>query len=186
MTKSELRKNYRNKRKLLNSDSIANHSLEISNRLLSLPIWNFSFYHIFLSITKNCEIDTSYIITILQGNDKNIIIPKIISGNELENYLLTDSTLLKPNKLNIPEPIGGIEINENKIDVVFVPLLAYDKNGNRVGYGKGYYDSFLVKCRPDVIKVGLSFFEPEKAIKDINEHDIPLNYCVTPNTIYKF
>ena len=186
MTKSELRKNYRNKRKLLNSDSIANNSLEISNRLLRLPIWDFSFYHIFLSITKNYEIDTSYIITILQGKDKNTIIPKTVPGNQLENYLLTDSTLLKPNKLNIPEPIDGIEIHENKIDVVFVPLLAYDKKGNRVGYGKGYYDSFLVKCRSDVIKVGLSFFEPEKAIEDISEHDVPLDYCVTPNTIYKF
>lgn len=186
MLKKELRLKYRNKRGLLNSDSILNQSLEISNRLLKLPIWNFCFYHIFLSITENKEIDTSYVITVLQGKDKNIVIPKIKLANQLDNYLLTDNTVLKLNGLNIPEPLDGIQIDEKKIDVVFVPLLAYDKKGYRVGYGKGYYDSFLTKCRPDVIKVGLSFFEPEELIEDIEAHDIPLNYCVTPGKAYTF
>ncbi|MDT0606512.1 5-formyltetrahydrofolate cyclo-ligase [Croceitalea rosinachiae] len=186
MLKKELRLHYKSKRALLNSDTIANQSLEISNRMLSLPIWNFSFYHTFLSIKENQEVDSSPLITILQGKDKNIVVPKTISANRLENYLLTDSTLLKPNKLNIPEPVDGIKIEDNKIDVVFIPLLAYDKNGNRVGYGKGYYDSFLAKCRKDVTRVGLSFFEPEEEIKDVGEHDIPLDYCVAPDNIYKF
>lgn len=186
MIKSELRLNYKNKRDLLNSDLIVDYSLEISNRILKLPIWNFSFYHTFLSITQNKEVDTSYIITVLQGKDKNIVIPKTVSGNRLENYLLTDSTTLRLNSLKIPEPVDGIEIEEDKIDVVFVPLLAYDEKGNRVGYGKGYYDSFLSKCRPDVIKIGLSFFEAEKEIEDVSEHDMALDYCVTPKKTYKF
>jgi 5-formyltetrahydrofolate cyclo-ligase len=65
-------------------------------------------------------------------------------------------------------------------------LLAFDTRGYRVGYGKGYYDRFLTECRPDVIKVGLSFFEPEKQIDDINRFDIPLNYCVTPQQVFQF
>jgi len=72
------------------------------------------------------------------------------------------------------------------MEVVFIPLLAYDKNGNRVGYGKGFYDKFLAECNPNTIKIGLSFFEPEELISDINTSDVQLNYCVTPNKTFKF
>ena len=72
------------------------------------------------------------------------------------------------------------------IDVVFVPLLAFDTNGNRVGYGKGFYDKFLSQCQPETIKIGLSFFEAEEEIADVYQDDIRLDYCVTPNKIYDF
>ncbi|MDP2160837.1 MAG: 5-formyltetrahydrofolate cyclo-ligase, partial [Flavobacterium sp.] len=90
------------------------------------------------------------------------------------------------NDYGIPEPVDGLEVPVAKIDVVFVPLLAYDKNGHRVGYGKGFYDRFLSECKPTTIKIGLSFFEPEDLIEDVFESDIQLNYCITPQTIYIF
>ena len=139
-----------------------------------------------MSITESNEVDTSSIITLLHGKDKNIIVPKTLPNNELENYLLTDSTLFRKNNWNIPEPVDGILINEKQIDVVFIPLLAFDKKGNRVGYGKGFYDNFLQKCDKKVLKIGLSLFEPEEEITDIEEHDIPLDFCVTPTQIYEF
>ena len=74
----------------------------------------------------------------------------------------------------------------SKIDVVFVPLLAFDKNGHRIGYGKGYYDKFLSSCKPDIIKIGLSFYEAEEAFQDVYPSDIPLDYCVTPKKVYRF
>jgi len=104
----------------------------------------------------------------------------------MSHFLLTDNTVLKKSLYGIPEPVDGIEIAPNKIDVVFIPLLAFDNVGNRVGYGKGFYDQFLSECKPDVIKIGLSFFEPESFIEDINKNDIPLNYCVTPNKVFSF
>jgi len=70
--------------------------------------------------------------------------------------------------------------------VVFVPLLAFDKSGNRVGYGKGFYDNFLAKCNPETLKIGLSFFEIEEEILDINPKDIRLNLCITPQKTYNF
>ena len=104
----------------------------------------------------------------------------------LKNYLLTDSTIIKPNHWNIPEPLDGIEIENSKIEVVFVPLLCFDKKGHRVGYGKGYYDNFLCDCNPEIIKIGLSLFEVEHNIEDVYQGDIPLNFCVTPELIYSF
>ena len=67
-----------------------------------------------------------------------------------------------------------------------MPLIIADKFGNRVGYGKGYYDRFLKKCDKEIIKVGLCFFDVIEKIVDITVNDIKLNYCVTPNKIIKF
>ena len=121
----------------------------------------------------------------MQGKDKNIVLPKV-SGQQLNHYLLTDNTKLKKSKWNIPEPIDGIEILPEKLDVVFVPLLAFDEMGNRVGYGKGFYDNFLADCRPETLKVGISLFAPIKKITDVFETDVPLDYCVTPEQNYSF
>jgi 5-formyltetrahydrofolate cyclo-ligase len=82
--------------------------------------------------------------------------------------------------------VDGLEVPISKIDVVFVPLLAFDTKGNRAGYGKGFYDNFLSKCKPEVIKVGLSFFEPEDLIADCDHNDVRLDFCVTPLKIYGF
>jgi 5-formyltetrahydrofolate cyclo-ligase len=76
---------------------------------------------------------------------------------DLSHILLTDATPIKPNSYGIPEPTGGIAVSPATIEVVFVPLLAYDINGNRIGYGKGYYDRFLAQCDPKCNFIGLSF-----------------------------
>ena len=187
VTKDELRKKYRNLRKELTEDVINNLSLDIANKLLSLEIWNYEFYHVFLSIANLKEINTDFILSILSGKDKNIVISKSdFETRTLQNFLLTDGTKIKLNKYNIPEPIDGIEINNSKIEVVFVPLLACDKKGNRIGYGKGFYDTFLANCKPETLKIGLSFYEVEEAVFSILESDIALDYCVTPQNIYTF
>ena len=187
MKKSELRKVYKAKRSKLLNESIEEKSLAIANQLLTLNIWDKSFYHIFLTIAEHKEINTDYILNILAGKDKHTVISKSnFDTINLDNYLLTDSTRIKPNHWGIPEPLDGIKIEHSKIDLVFVPLLCFDKKGHRVGYGKGFYDNFLNDCNPKTIKIGLSLFEVEEDIDDIYEGDIPLDYCVTPNLIYQF
>lgn len=187
MTKSELRKKYKSLRKNLTLNQIDDLSIAIANQTLKLPIWEHFFYHIFLSIEEHKEVNTDYILNILAGKDKNIVISKSdFKTTTLINFLLTDSTVIKKNHWNIPEPVDGIEIDNKKLDVVFVPLLAFDKQGNRVGYGKGFYDNFLSSCKPETIKIGLSFFETENEIIDIFEGDIKLDYCVTPEKVYEF
>lgn len=185
--KNKLRQKYSALRDNLSENQIEEKSLEIANKLLELPIWNYNFYHVFLSISEKKEIDTEPLLHILQGKDKNVVLSKSnFTTRELTNYLLTDTTVIKKNEWNIPEPVDGIEIPASKIDVVFVPLLAFDKAGHRVGYGKGFYDIFLSSCRKDVIKIGLSLFEPEDEIPGLLNSDIPMNYCITPNKTYFF
>jgi len=187
MTKAELRKTYKLKRQELSIESIEDLSLQVANKLLTLPIWDYSFYHLFLSIKEQKEINTDYILNILSGKDKNIVVSKSdFSTGKMDHFLLTDNTIIKKNTYNIPEPIDGIEIPSQKIEVVFVPLLAFDEEGHRVGYGKGFYDRFLAECKPKTLKIGLSFFEAETKIKDVFDSDIALDYCVTPKQVYTF
>lgn len=187
MNKNALRQKYKSLRTLLDEKAVESKSLAIANRLLSLPIWEFTYYHVFLSIKKQKEVDTEFLLHILHGKDKNIIVSKSdFITHSLKNYLLTDSTLLKTNKYNIPEPVDGVPIMADQIEVVFVPLLAFDANGNRIGYGRGFYDRFLSACNDNVVKVGLSFYEAEQALIDIENTDVKLDYCVTPNKTYVF
>ena len=186
MRKKELRLTYRNKRNLLASSTADDFSLEIANRTLQMPIWDFTFYHIFLSIDKNKEVNTEPLLSIIQGKDKNVVVPKIFPDKVLKNFLLTDGTPIKENSLGIPEPLGGIEVSADQLEVVFIPLLAFDLKGHRVGYGGGYYDILLEKCPPRTLKIGLSFFEAVNKIDDVNGNDVPLDYCITPKRIYEF
>ena len=157
MLKKEIRAVFKSKRGSISSKIHEDLSVEIANQCLKLDIWNFTNYHIFLPIKKNKEINTKHIIQIIQGRDKNVILPKIESDLYIKNYLLTDSTLLITNSLGISEPQNGLQVNVSELDVIFLPLLAFDKFGNRVGYGKGYYDKMLSECSENSIKVGLSF-----------------------------
>ncbi|KGK31102.1 5-formyltetrahydrofolate cyclo-ligase [Cellulophaga sp. E6(2014)] len=186
MIKKDLRLTYTSRREKLSPDELIDSSISIANNLLQLPIWNKNNYHLYLSISEKKEIDTSFILSILQGKDKNVILSKMLDSHTLQHYLLTDNTLIKKNKWNVPEPVDGIEIPTKSIDVVFIPLLAFDALGNRVGYGKGYYDKFLADCNENCLKVGLSFFEAADTITDILATDIKLDYCVTPNKTYTF
>lgn len=187
MLKKELRLKYKNDRKKLTFDEIQLMSLEIANNCLGLPVWEKTYFHLFLPIEAQSEINTEYLLQILAGRDKETIISKAdFETRHMTHFLLTDNTKIRKNAYGIPEPEDGLEVPTAKIDVVFVPLLAYDKTGHRVGYGKGFYDTFLSACKPDVIKVGLSYFDPEDSITDIAENDIRLNFCVTPDGIFEF
>ena len=187
MNKKELRTKYKALRQELTSDEIEDKSIAIANRMLQLSIWENTYFHLFLTIKDQKEVETEFILQILAGKDKEIVMSKSnFETLEMTNYLVTDNTKFQKNKYNIYEPIDGLEVPTSKIDVVFVPLLAFDTKGNRVGYGKGFYDKFLSKCNEEVIKVGLSFYTPEKTIEDVFETDIRLDYCVTPTTNYVF
>lgn len=186
--KSELRNTYSLKRKNLSDYQINKRSILISKKLLDIPIWDKEFYHIFLTSKKNNEIETKFILSMLAQKNKKVVVPRLIDLNNLEHILLTQQTILKENSYGIPEPqkYNDKIIFPQELDVIIVPLYVFDLNGNRVGYGKGYYDRFLKNCRDDVIKIGISLFEPVKSISGISRNDIALNYAITSNSIFNF
>lgn len=111
--------------------------------------------------------------------------PKI-EGENLHAIGIDEGATFMPNKYGIEEPVGGSLIGVSDLDLIFVPLLAFDKKGYRVGYGKGYYDRFLGEAANNILKIGFSFFTAEDSIDDINEFDIPMDICITPFQTYHF
>ncbi|MDC7995120.1 5-formyltetrahydrofolate cyclo-ligase [Altibacter sp. HG106] len=186
MDKIEIRKHYKARRAALSEDSCEDQSLLIANKTLQLPIWEKTYFHLFLSMPTQKEVNTEYLLHILQGKDKSVVLSKSdFTHLEMQHYLLQEHTKITVSSFGIPEPQDGITIAPNLLDVVFVPLLAFDASGHRLGYGKGFYDRFLAQCRTDCLRVGLSYFEAEATLPH-EATDIPLHFCVTPKKIYRF
>jgi len=98
MSKSALRKKYKALRNELTAEQLDDFSIAIANRLLKLPIWEKRYYHLFLTIAEQKEIDTEFILNILAGKDKDIILSKSnFEDHSLTHFLLTDNTILKKN-----------------------------------------------------------------------------------------
>ena len=174
-------------KEILSENDISEITMAIANKIISLPIWDKNYFHVFIPIVELNEIDTELILHVLSGKDKEIIVSATdFETRKMTHSLLTDNTKFKKNKFNISEPVDGLEVPSAKIDVVFVPLLAFDVSGNRVGYGKGFYDIFLSECRADTIKIGLSFFDAVDCVDGVFESDVRLDYCVTPDRVYRF
>lgn len=188
-SKENLRKKYLEKRADLSDHEIDLMSAKLAEGFREyLSEHPLSTLHIFLPIRKFNEIDTWQIISMLQNEWPRVklIIPRMNPDNQtLSNYIF-DPDKLEKNKWGILEPTQeSILVNDSEIDAVIIPLLAFDEEGARVGYGKAFYDRFLSGCRKDVLKVGLSFFEPEQQIVT-DPWDVLLDVCITPDTIYSF
>lgn len=189
MTKKELRKIYLNKRTNLSEEEYEQLNQQLCDHFFkAIDLSGIFVLHTFLPIKRTREVNTWLIIDRIKKDfpQLKVAVPKINNQtSELEHYYLESPEQLKNNTWEIPEPVYGIPTPTNKIDIVLVPLLAFDKQGHRLGYGRGFYDKFLAGCRPDCVKIGLSFFEAEEIITGINEKDIPLNLIVTPKTVLK-
>jgi 5-formyltetrahydrofolate cyclo-ligase len=188
--KATLRKLYLEKRQNL---SRTEYWMLTDAMMNQIKLFNWSEYymvHVFLPIRNKNEVDTFSILNYFKEKfpDLKIVIPRTDFQNLLIENVLYDHehTILGRNKLDIPEPIHGKIITADQIDLVFIPLLAYDKLGNRAGYGKGFYDRFLINCRPDTMKIGLSYFDPVEEIYDLNQFDIKMDACICPGKIWEF
>ncbi|MCF2490630.1 5-formyltetrahydrofolate cyclo-ligase [Dyadobacter sp. CY347] len=186
MDKATLRKDFLLKRISLTPEEAAiKNDLICRNVLESLTLSGTENIHIFLPQINKKEIDTWNIIRQLQIAFPNIriAVPYVIpKTKEMEHYILNTQTHLITNQWGIPEPdpLTSQTIPVQEIDHIFIPLLAFDEQGYRVGYGGGYYDRFLAKCRPDAVKTGLSYFGPVANISDVDIYDIRMDACITP------
>ena len=190
MKKRELRKNYLARQKSLSDFERNEMSRKIAERFFEkFSLETVRFLHVFLAIEKNNEIKTDKIIKLLWRDFPEIvtIASRVdFEAMTLENLKYDADTKLFKNKWHIDEPTGAELVEIEKIDLVLVPLLAFDERGFRVGYGKGFYDKFLSECREDVLKIGLSYYAPVVEISDVNEFDIKLDFCITPEEIRRF
>lgn len=189
MLKKQARKTYNQKRKDINSsDKLKWDDLILINfQTIETPFLDtvFSFY----PMDERNEVNALLITDFLHFRNPalQICYPKMdVKEPNMEAVACKGDTVFEANAINILEPLENEIIEPEKIDLVLVPMLVCDVSGNRVGYGKGYYDRYLSRCKPDCIKVGLSYFEPVGRIEDADEFDVALNFCITPQKAYVF
>lgn len=189
MDKNTLRSIFLEKRNQLSSADLTEKNEMIAQNVLSfLDNKSIDTLHTFLPQKGKNEIDTWQIIRLIPTRfpDMRLVAPRVIPKTRLlEHFLLTEQTTLIDSPWQIPEPdpVTSFKIEPTALDAVLIPLLAFDYQGYRVGYGGGFYDRFLPLCKPGVLKIGLSFFEPLNERIDTDDFDIPLQYCITPKGI---
>lgn len=188
MNKTDLRHNFLQKRLSLSVDDVDFLSRLICRNFFTVKTINQKrYFHFFLPIAHNKEVNTWPIIQTLWDQKKKVVVPiSDFTNFQMTNFFLTPRTKLVENQYGIPEPQDADIAHSSKLQVVVVPLLAFDREGYRVGYGKGFYDKFLNCVDHHVVRIGLSFFEAVECIENVEEWDERLHYCVTPSKVYEF
>ncbi len=186
MTKAEARREASKQRNSLSGEEVTAASQLMLDRFSKLDFSELKVLHLFLPIIKKNEPNTLLFIDWMKQNQPavKLIVPRAdFSTSLMTNYVYKGAKELELNAYGIPEPKLS-EPYTGEVDMVLVPLLAFDLRGYRVGYGKGFYDRFLTG--KNIKKIGLSFFEALDEITDVNDQDVKMNYCITPERIYKF
>ncbi|WP_411811411.1 5-formyltetrahydrofolate cyclo-ligase [Chryseobacterium scophthalmum] len=186
MKKSELRKIYLEKRKNLSQDEISLLSKRIFKNFINYfkPVSDQKI-HIFIPIEKFKEINTQIFIDYFLSRNIKIFVPKIVDTKLISVEIFSD-TQFETNNWGISEPVSNEDSEVLDFDFVITPLLYCDFKGNRVGYGKGFYDQFFENISKDSKKIGVNYFNPDDMIDDVWENDIPLDYLVTPIEVLSF
>ena len=186
MSKKEIRAHFLEKRKAIPQVTHKMWSQQIAISVQEGLSSDHKWIHVFLPIASKAEVATHELIKSLWASGKKVVVPKIQPKGQLSHHLWMPATPRRVNQWGITEPIDDNTIAVEQLDVVIVPLLAIDQNGQRVGYGKGFYDRFLANCRSDVIRIGIGFFPPIAPIADMESTDIPLDSYITQEKTYLF
>ncbi|MCL7988316.1 5-formyltetrahydrofolate cyclo-ligase [Sphingobacterium sp. lm-10] len=191
MTKDTLRTIYKAKRMALMPEEKQLLDDEILNGLKSLDLSSVSYLHVYLPIVKWNEYDTYPFIYWLRQHHPAVHIVVSISEFEkgtLQHYVWNKESVVA-NVWGIPEIIvqpDTVHVDPQAIDLILIPLLVCDRDGNRIGYGKGFYDRFLQGCKTDVQKVGISYFDPMEEQIPADRWDVPLDSLITPTGSIRF
>lgn len=189
MLKKEARKLYKEKRMALSEKERVklDDLLLIQFQSAELPFIGSLFTY--WPIEENNEPDTHLFTEFLRFRNPELLVcyPKSDFSSGTMQAVITDiDTPFTKTEWNVFEPQNNEIVDPEEIDLVFVPLLAFDKKGYRLGYGKGFYDKWLANCHPGCMKIGFSYFEPVESIEDSNDFDVPLDLCITPHNFYVF
>ncbi|MCX7694123.1 MAG: 5-formyltetrahydrofolate cyclo-ligase [Caloramator sp.] len=181
--KDDLRKKYIQIRNELSKEEIIKRSIVITKHILNWDKFINSNCIMIYSSFKN-EVDTSFLAEEILKREKNLIYPKTIK----KEYKLIPCRVKNIDDLcigeyGILEPMNFDIIDKNSIDLIFVPGVAFDKDGYRLGYGAGYYDRFLEDF--EGIKVGLCYYF--QIVEDVfkGKYDIKMDYLICEEGILK-
>ena len=181
MNKSQLRKKIL---KIRNNNLNKNLKINKNNFISFLKINMNSINTLGGYYPSNHEIDDLEILGLLEKKNFKISLPKIRKNNQMDFFKWSNNDPLKINKFGIPEPIS---LKKFYPDILLVPLVGYDNDLNRLGYGGGFYDRYIERIEKikKVIKIGLAFSFQKNNIIPLNQYDKKLDFIVTEKEILK-
>lgn len=199
MMKDEIRKSIKQKKRELAQKDIINKSNIIIDKLLAHPSYQ-SAKVVLTYVSFNQEVKTHELINKILEDSKIVAVPKV-DGKDMKFFYIKSMEDLSHGVMGILEPTTGIECNPtfmvfhdgtdlveaNNGDIlVVVPGLAFDKNKNRIGYGKGYYDNFFLKHSAiPMYKIALAYeFQVLDELK-VNEYDVKVDEILTEEQVYQ-
>ncbi len=189
MIKTELRKIYKEKRKGLSEGEYEKLTdlILIQYQQMHLPVPDLIVSY--KASAMHNEFDPENILSYCRFKNPGLSVayPVIDDGdNTMQIKQVEADTAFELNKFEIEEPVGGNVLPPTACRFIFVPLLCADVSGNRVGFGKGYYDRFLEEVPSTALKIGFSFFPAVPQIADASTVDVPLTHLVTPYACLEF
>lgn len=173
MDKQSLRKEIKNKKRQFTSQELCELSFPVVMRLLSHPrIKTANTVMLYYSLPD--EVDTHTLVDSLLMSGKHILLPRVTGEGTMELRRYTGPSDLAQGAYNIMEPTGEVFDNYTNIDLAVIPGVAFDKDGNRIGRGKGYYDRLLPKLA-NTYKIGICL--PFQLVEKIptDEHDVRMD-----------
>lgn len=176
MEKQELRKEIKSKKREFTSQQLHELSFPVVMRLLSHPrIKTAKTVMLYYSLPD--EVDTHTLVDSLLVSGKQILLPRVTGEGTMELRRYTGPADLALGAYNIMEPTGELFDDYASIDLAVIPGMAFDKEGNRMGRGKGYYDRLLPKLR-STYKIGICL--PFQLVERIptDEHDVKMDEVI--------
>jgi 5-formyltetrahydrofolate cyclo-ligase len=161
-----------------------NLKIDLDKFVSFFKIYRFNNKNVGGYYTSNYEIDDLNILDFLEKKNFKVSLPVIKKENQMNFYKWSKKDPLKINKFGIPEPVSSKIIYP---DILLVPLVAYDSNLNRLGYGGGFYDRYIEKIEKikKVIKIGLAFSFQKISSIPIDQYDKRLDFIVTEKEILR-
>ncbi len=182
--KKRLRKAMKAKRLGLAKDDWQRRSARIVQNILALEKFQHaSVIHAFIPDENRHEVNLIPLLEWILSNQKKLLVP-VVEGRDLISVELMSFNHLERNAFGVLEPIERVPSTlESKIDLVLVPLLAVDSKGNRLGYGKGYYDRCFKRLNSQAFKLGVAFEFQVLNHVPATESDVRLDGVVTESGI---
>ena len=179
--KAIIRKEVLRKRDAISADARKSKDLSIKEKIFQLPEFQHSST-IFYFASFRSEVDTINQIKDALAFGKRVVVPKVnAKTRELDLYEIRGLSELKPGCMGIPEPDLPDErrVDINEVDLVIMPGAAFDAEGNRIGYGAGFYDKLLSRLRKKVPLIAIAFEEQMTDSIPSEPHDVRVHKIVT-------
>ena len=187
MLKSDARKELLAKRKNLTATDCLKWDDLLLIQFQKLDWSNVScvanFYPLENMNEPNSLLFASYLKTMVPGIQ---IVYPVVDANKTTMQFYKETETLRFNEWGITEPFAIEKVDPISIDAVIVPLIGFDRQGHRIGFGKGFYDKYFENYPQHRPRIGVSYFEPLSNIQDTHEFDVPLTHCITPWNSYEF